>query len=153
MKRFLQRYGILILSLGALFASGIAAGYRWGAVETARTVAPFETPPGREASPEQWTENAAAALQKDLSLDDAQTDKIRQSIAGPSREIFEEKHRANLKIHLRLLEAHDKLARDVELSSKQQALLKLRREQLRKLILEKFRDLIGDKPDAVLSNL
>lgn len=149
MKRFLKRYGLLTLSLGVLFAGGIAAGYRWGQVRPVNVTAK----PAPETTPEQWGENAAAALQKDLGLTEAQTENVRRSMSGPSQEIFAERHRANLKIHLRLLEVHDTLARDVDLSEKQKAVLKLRREQLRKLILEKFRDLLGDKPDPILSHL
>jgi hypothetical protein len=151
-NRFFRRYGAIAASLIVLFASGIAAGFRWGQSKSARLPSSHSNG-AAELTPDQWSENAAAALQSDLDLTPEQTDKIRRSIAGPARQIFEEKHRGNLKIHLRLLEAHDTLARDVELSEKQRNLLKLRREQLKQHILEKFRDLIGDKQDAVLSDL
>ena len=152
MKRFLKKYGVIAGSLAVLFASGIAAGYKWG-----RTGGPSSqavtTTGHTETTPEQWRENAAAALQNDLGLTDGQTDSIRRSLVAPSQGIFEERHKANLKIHLRLLEVHDTLARDVDLSDKQKALLKHRRDQLRGLIREKFRDLIGDNPDPILSTL
>ncbi len=153
MKRFLHRYGLITICLGVLFASGIAAGFRWGQHHTAEQTS--NTPPADspEMTPEQWGENAAAALQKDLGLSAEQTDKVRGSIAWPARQIFEEKHRGSLKVHLRLLEAHDTLARDAGLTGKQAALLKVRREQLRLHILEKFKSLLGDQPDPILSGL
>lgn len=152
MKRFLHRYGLITVCLGALFASGIAAGFRWGQHHTVRrTAAPAMDNP--ELTPWQWGENAVAALQKDLDLSPEQADKVRGSIAGPARQIFEEKQRGNLKVHLRLLEAHDTLARDAGLTDKQKTLLKLRREQLRKHILDKFKDIVGAQPDPILSGL
>ena len=152
MKRFLHRYGLITVCLGVLFASGIAAGFRWG---QHHTVSQASTPPpdSPELTPEQWGENAAAALQKDLDLSTEQTDRVRGSIAGPARQIFEEKNRGNLKIHLRLLEAHDTLGRDAGLTDKQKNLLKVRREQLRQHILDKFKSLLGDQPDPILSGL
>lgn len=154
MKRFIHRYGILLLSLTVLFASGIAAGYRWGAVSGPAGPAGMpQAVAAVEPTPEQWSENAAAALQKDLGLSEAQTDLVRQVMAGPGREIFEEKHRASLKIHLRLLEVHDTLASSVELTPGQKATLQRRREQLRKLIMEKFRDLLGGQSGVTLPPL
>jgi hypothetical protein len=119
-KSILQRYGLITVSLGVLFASGLAAGYQWGRRGAPAPVAEVSTAP--EATPltaAQWGENAAAALQKDLSLSDAQTDSVRRVLAEPSRLIFEEKHRGNLKIHLRLLEAHDTLSANAGLSDRQ----------------------------------
>ncbi len=154
MKRFIKRYWAITLSLTVLFGSGIAAGFRWGQHQGTGPAGVEPAAPGTpELTPEQWAENAAAALQKDLGLNAGQADRVRESIAGPSREIFSEKHRANMKIHLRLLEAHDRLANDVDLTDKQKALLRVRREQLRNVIREKFRDLLGDKPDPLLSDL
>lgn len=152
MKSFLQRYGLITVSLGVLFASGLAVGYQWERRSAPVPVAGLSRAP--ETSPltsAQWGENAAVALQEDLHLTDAQTDSVRHALSEPSRLIFEEKHRGNLKIHLRLLQAHDTLAAGTDLTEKQKALLKVRREQLRLHILEKFRDLIGDKPDPILS--
>jgi len=150
--RYLKRYGLITGSLAVLFGSGIAAGYRWG-----RSGGPSDrglTSNGHaEATPEQWSESAAVALQRDLGLTDGQTDSIRRSLGGPSQQIFDDRRKANLKIHLRLLELHDNLAREMDLSDKQKTILLRRREQLRDLIMEKFRDLIGDKPDSILSGL
>ncbi|HEX2750853.1 MAG TPA: hypothetical protein VHM91_22800 [Verrucomicrobiales bacterium] len=154
MKSFLQRYGIITVSLGVLFASGLAAGYQWGRHSAAVPAADLSSvPDSTRLSPAQWSENAAAALQKDLDLSQAQTDSVRRVLAEPSRRIFEEKHRGNLKIHLRLLEAHDILSASAGLSESQKTRLKVRREQLRLHILEKFHDLIGDKPDPILGAL
>ena len=152
MRSFFQRYGLITVSLGVLFASGLAAGYQWGRHAAPVPAFPFTSAPEATAfNAAQWGENAAAALQRDLSLTDGQTEAVRRALAEPSRLIFEEKHRGNLKIHLRLLEAHDTLSANADLSDKQKALLKTRREQLKQHILDKFHDIIGDKPDPILS--
>lgn len=157
MKYYLKRYGLITCSLLVLFGSGIAAGYRL-AMHHGAAAAGSSGPAGglREAggvSPDQWIENTALALQKDLGLDEAQALKVRSAIATPAMGIFAEKQQANFKIHLRLLQVHDTLAQEAGLTEEQQSLLKTRREQLRRHILEKFKDLIGDKPDPLLSNL
>lgn len=154
MKLLLQRYALITASLGVLFASGIAAGYQWGRSQAAPAGAMTLSPQANgEITPEQWAENVAAALQKDLGLTAVQMEQARRGMAEPSRLIFEEKHRASLKIHLRLLETHDILARAVDLSDRQKSVLKHRRELLRKHIIDKFRDLIGDNPDPILTAL
>jgi len=151
---YLKRYGLITVSLAALFASGLAAGYRWGSLSSAgKSVAPVVVKEAAESTPDQWIENAALALQKDLGLNDSQALQVRSAIAGPAIGIFTEKRQANFKIHLRLLEAHDTLARDAGLTGPQKAMLKARREQLRRHILDKFKDIIGDKPDPLLSAL
>jgi hypothetical protein len=152
-KSRFQRYGLLTASLVILFASGVFTGIQW----VRRTFEPAgNQPPSSIAGPvsvTQWGENAAAALQKDLGLTEVQVESVRRTLGDASRLIFEEKQRGNFKIHLRLLEAHDTLAANGDLSDKQKALLKARREQLRRHILEKFRDVIGEHPDPVLSAL
>ncbi len=153
MKRLIQRYGLLVCSLGLLFASGIAAGYRWGTLSREKDGVQAAPAAAAETTPEQWSENAAAALKRDLGLDEAQTEKIRGALAGPALEIFEDKHQANLKIDLRLLDVHGKLQNDAILNEKQKARLKLRREQLLKLIHEKFRDFLEEHPEPALSEL
>ncbi len=157
MKFFLQRYGTLTLGLSVLFASGVAAGYQWGIRKSPeRPVVETVALPSVELTPRaasNWSENAALALQRDLGLTEAQTETVRRNLTEPYRLIMEEKHRGNLKIHLRLLEAHDTLSANAGLTDKQKTLLKARREQLRLHILDKFRDLIGDKPDPILGSL
>ena len=152
MNYYLKRYGPLTASLAVLFASGVAAGYRWG-----QRAAPGPTQPPVVAATEptaaQWIENTAAALEKDFALTAEQTEKVRTSIAGPARGIFEDKRQTGFKIHLRLLEVHDTLVRDAGLTDSQKALLKIRREQLRQYILTTFKDIIGDHPHPVLSGL
>jgi len=150
---YLKRYGPVTASLAVLFGSGLAAGYRWGqrSAEGERPVPAIKE--SAEASADQWIENAAAALQKDLVLNDDQMNRVRSAISGPAQGIFAEKRQASFKIHLRLLEAHDTLAREAGLTEQQQKLLKIRREQLRRHILDKFKDIIGDKPDPLLSAL
>lgn len=151
MKYHLKRYGLITVSLAALFASGLAAGYRLG-LNSGTAKAPVAVKQAAESTPDQWIENTALALQKDLGLDESQVLKVRNAVTGPAMGIYSDKRQANFKIHLRLLEVHDTLARETGLTGKQQALLKVRREQLRRHILEKFKDIIGEKPDPLLSS-
>ena len=157
MKYYLKRYGPITCSLLVLFGSGLAAGYRlaihYGAAGPVAAGKGTEVRETAEVSPDQWIENAAHSLEKDLSLDESQSLKVRSAIAAPALGIFAEKRQANFKIHLRLLQVHDTLAQEAGLTEKQQAILKTRREQLRVHIIEKFKDIIGDKPDPLLSNL
>jgi len=152
-KYHLKRYGPITASLAVLFASGLAAGYRWGKHSAAAqtTVPPVVEAAERGAG--QWIENAALALQKDFDLSPEQTGRVRTAIAGPARAIFEDQRQAGFKIHLRLLEAHDTLAREAGLTEPQKARLQVRREQLRRHIIQKFQDIIGDQPPPVLGGL
>ncbi len=153
MKYYLKRYGPITASLAVLFGSGVAAGYRWGKHSAAAQDNVPAVKESAEPGAGQWIENTALALQKDFDLTPEQTDSVRRAIAGPARAIFEDKRQATFKIHLRLLEAHDTLAREAGLSDPQKARLKLRRDQLRQHIIEKFKDIIGDQPPPALSGL
>lgn len=153
MNYYLKRYGPLTASLAVLFASGLAAGYRWGQHTVIAQTAMPQITESSETTPSHWIENAAAALQKDLELTPEQTDRVRTAIAAPAAGMFQENRQARFKIHLRLLEAHDTLSRDAGLTEQQQALLKVRREQLRQHIIEKFKDIIGNTPLPALSGL
>ena len=139
--------------LTLLFASGIAAGYYWGRQTPGAVIAEMARAQAESLSSEQWAENAAAALQKDLGLSTDQADSVRRGMAGPAREIFGEKRMTDFKIHLRLLGVHDDLGRDANLNGEQKAMLKARRDQLRRDILEKFKDLANPQSDPLLSNL
>ena len=153
MNYYLKRYGPLTASLAVLFASGLAAGYRWGQRNAAGLPRPPVVTETSEPSPEKWIESAAAALQKDLALTEEQAGRVRTAIAAPAARMFQENRQARFEIHLRLLEAHDTLAREAGLTGTQQARLKVRREQLRQHIIEKFKDIIGANPNPVLSGL
>jgi hypothetical protein len=150
---YLKRYGPITVSLAVLFASGLAAGYRWGRLSVPASPVTPVVVEASEPGAVQWIENAALALQKDFDLTPDQTDRVRTAIAGPARAIFEDKREAGFKIHLRLLEAHDTLEREAGLTEPQKARLKARREQLRQHILDKFKDIIGDQPPPALGGL
>jgi hypothetical protein len=152
-KYYLKRYGPITVSLAVLFASGLAAGYRWGRLSVPASPLTPVVVETSEPGALQWIENAALALQKDFDLTPEQTDRVRTAIAGPARAIFEDRRQAGFKIHLRLLEAHDTLAREAGLSEPQKARLQVRREQLRQHILDKFKDIIGDQPPPALGGL
>jgi mannose-6-phosphate isomerase class I len=137
--------------LTLLFVSGLAAGYFWGRQTPEVVLAEKGKAQTESLTAEQWAGNAAAALQKDLGLSHGQRESVRRGMAEPAREIFGERRMADFKIHLRLLGVHDDLARDAGLSDEQKATLRQRREQLRRHILEKFKDLASAHTDPVLS--
>jgi len=152
-KYYLKRYGPITASLAVLFASGVAAGYRLGQRSAVSHPSPTTVKETTEPSADQWIASTAAALGKDLELTAGQTSRVRDALAGPANRIFTDKRHASFEIHLRLLEAHDTLSRDAGLDDRQQARLKVRREQLRQHILRNFKDIIGDNPSPALSGL
>ena len=148
--RTVQRYAVMFLSLGTLFATGLAIGYRIGQ-ESASGVAMGTVKPGPgNAVPtaDEWAVHACEALRRDLSLTPTQAELVRQHLASVSRGIFLDRDRALFQIHLRLLEVHDMLSRDLTLDEPQRLRLKSSREKLRALITERFAEILKDNPDA-----
>jgi hypothetical protein len=140
-----QRSLPLVLSLTTLFAAGLALGYRLG---SSRQPAPATTRQESSHSADEWASNASLALERDLSLSPSQSALVRSHLTTVSRGIFLERDRALFQIHLRLLEAHDILSKDLTLANTQRSRLKASREKLRALITEKFAPLLKDLPDA-----
>lgn len=140
-----QRSLPLVLSLSTLFAAGLALGYRLG---SSRQPAPATTRQESSHSADEWASNASLALERDLSLSPSQSALVRSHLTTVSRGIFLERDRALFQIHLRLLEAHDILSKDLTLANTQRSRLKASREKLRALITEKFAPLLKDLPDA-----
>jgi hypothetical protein len=140
-----QRSLSLVLSLGTLFAAGLALGYRLG---SSRQPAPATTRQESSHSADEWASHASLALERDLSLSPPQSSLVRSHLATVSRGIFLERDRALFQIHLRLLEAHDILSKDLTLADSQRIRLKASREKLRALITEKFAPILKDLPDA-----
>ncbi len=140
-----QRSLSLVLSLSTLFAAGLALGYRLG---SSRHPAPATARQESSHSADEWASHASLALERDLSLSPSQSALVRSHLTSVSRGIFLERDRALFQIHLRLLEAHDILSKDLTLADAQRSRLKASREKLRALITEKFAPLLKDLPDA-----
>ena len=142
-----QRGLTLSLSLGTLFAAGIGIGYRMGS-SAARAAAIPLTRQDTAHSADEWASHAGDALERDLALSPAQSSLVRSHLASFSRGIFLERDRALFQIHLRLLEAHDILSRDLTLADAQRIRLRASREKLRTLITRKFAPILKDLPDS-----
>ena len=145
-----QRYAVMFLSLGTLFATGLAIGYRIGQESASGIAVGTVKPAPGNATPtaEEWAGQACEALRRELSLTPPQADLVRQHLVSASRGIFLDRDRALFQIHLRLLEVHDMLSRDLTLDEPQRHRLKSSREKLRALITERFAEILKDNPDA-----
>ena len=143
-----MRYPRLLLtfSLAALFISGVAAGY--GIARQQVSDAPATT--GADSvTTSDWMETATRALTRDLGLDAAETQLVREQLAPVAQNIVNDRDRAQFAMHLRLLEAHDRLAAQLPARA---ARLKASREKLRRLILRKFDHLTRENPSPLLSD-
>ena len=134
MKRFIQHYGVLVLSLLALFASGLGIGR----LTSPRPQAMAQPSVDRPGGPDAWVVAASRGLVKDLHLDEAQELKVRQQLDPVAVAIFSDQERALFQMHLRLLEFHDTLAKDGGLDDAQLKRLAQSRAKLRDLIITKF---------------
>ena len=147
MKRFLQSYGIIVLSLVALFASGVFVGRMTAPVAHAGSPSTTESP----SSPEAWVETASRGLIRDLKLDEAQQVLVRQQLGTAAGAIFSDQERALFQMHLRLLELHDVMAKSASLSESQLQRLAQSRSKLKELIIRKFPNRVRDNPSLVIS--
>ena len=136
---------LLAVSLVALFASGAAVGYGIARRQTPEAVsaAGAETAVTRD-----WMDTATRALTRELGLDAAETQLVREQLAPVAQNITNDRDRAQFAMHLRLLEAHDRL---VELLPTRAARLKASREKLRQVIFRKYEHLIRENPSPLLS--
>lgn len=145
MNRFLQSYGILLLSLVTLFASGIVIG-RITAPSARRTPPPLPvatTPPN---APDSWVASASARLAADLQLDAPTRQSVQNHLAPVAEEIFSDQQRALFQMHLRLLAIHDSLAAEIPLDARQLNRLSSSRAQLKALIIRKFPLMVRENP-------
>ena len=148
MKRFVQRYGILGLSLLALFASGVGIGRH-----TAPKPQPV-APPAVEtsSSSEAWVAAASRSLVRDLQLDAAQELKVQQLLEPVAVAIYTDQERALFQMHLRLLELHDTLAKQGSLDQRQLRHLAASRAKLKDLIIRKFPRSVRSNPSLAIGN-
>ena len=143
-------YGLLVLSLGSLFAAGGAVGYfvGKGAVPPlAGSEAVIGTAPG--SSPQQWAEQAFTSLDAELQLNEVQQSKIRPYLMTAAERVFTERDRALLQMHLRLLEVHDLLAREGALDALQRKRLAASRAKLKASILSRFAGILQSESGSV----
>ena len=146
MKRHLQSYGILVLSLIALFASGVFIG-RMTAPLSHQTAAPTTTAP---SDADEWVTAASSSLASDLKLDEAQRRIVRQQLDPVAQSIFADRERALFQMHLRLLELHDTLARQGSLDDPQLTRLAASRTKLRELIIRTFPRQVRENPGLAI---
>lgn len=142
MKRILQSYGMLVLSLLTLFASGVFVG-RMTAPVPVRASAPAATVPADAAA---WVTAASRGLAEELKLDEAQLQLVRTQLDPVAASIFSDRERALFQMHLRLLELHDTLARQGSLSDSQLKRLAASRTKLRELIIRTFPRQVRENP-------
>lgn len=147
MKRFIQRYGILGLSLFALFASGVGIGRH-----ASPRPHPVAQPAAVEtsANPEAWVAAASRGLVQDLRLDISQELKVRQQLEPVAVAIYADQERALFQMHLRLLEFHDSLAKQGSLDERQLGRLAASRAKLKDLIIRKFPRSVRANPSLVI---
>lgn len=148
MKRILQSYGIIVLSLLALFGSGVFVGRTTAPVKHETAGPPAESPADADA----WVANASRGLVRDLNLDDTQQDVVKQRLETVAASIFGDQERALFQMHLRLLELHDTLAKDGTLNAGQLQRLGRSRAKLKELIIHKFPRMVRENPSLVISD-
>ena len=149
-------YPLLALVLGGLFAAGGTAGYYIGKNQTSGPTASgagFESPAAISAqnrgSAAEWADAACGRLAGDLGLSPDQTGKIRPLLAHTSELVFLEHDRALLQMHLRILEAHDALAKDASLTAPQKKRLAQSRAKLKDSILSRFAAILRSDTGAL----
>lgn len=147
MKRLLQSYGILGLSLLALFASGLIIG-RMTAPSPRQAAAPAASIP---VDADAWVAAASRGLVKDLQLDETQQQLVRRQLDPVAGAIFADQERALFQMHLRLLELHDSLAKTGSLNDPQLTRLGQSRAKLKELIIRKFPRMVRQNPTLVIS--
>jgi hypothetical protein len=147
-KQILQRYGILVLSLLGLFASGLWIGRMTSPRPEQAAQTAVDTPSG----PDAWVAAASRGLANDLQLDDAQQQQVRQKLNPVAAAIFSDQERALFQMHLRLLELHDTLAKEGSLNAQQIKRLATSRAKLKNLIIRKFPRLVRENPSLALGS-
>jgi hypothetical protein len=145
---------VLALSLAAIFSAGGLTGYVVGkksAVSAAGADHGQAVSPSPEGTPEQWAQNAFKGLAADLQLTEPQRAMLKPYLNTMSEQVFRERDRALLQIHLRLLEAHDFLAasKDPPLTAEQLKRLDRSRAKLKAFILNRFADILRTNPGAL----
>ncbi|MFY7818642.1 MAG: hypothetical protein ACOVRB_09790 [Akkermansiaceae bacterium] len=143
MKYLFKTYGIIAISLLALFGSGVVVG---------RLTAPSKAPANQTQqiphNAADWAEKACQALVRQLALTPDQEAKLRTELAPVSEAMHASQERALLQMHLRLLHFHDTLEAKGILDPNQAQLLSRSRVQLLKLIRKRFSPTLDSDTDS-----
>lgn len=148
MKRFLRNYGMLGLSLLALFASGLFIG-RLTSPRMPVSAAPVTDAAG---GPEAWVAVASRGLVRDLKLDPTQEQQMRQRLEPVAAALYGDQERTLFQMHLRLLMLHDTLAKDGGLDDAQLGRLAVSRAKLKGLIIQKFPRMVRTNPSLAIED-
>lgn len=144
MKRLLQHYGILGLSLLTLFASGICIG-RFTSNRQAIDPSPAAATTG-VIDAAAWSATASQHLTSDLQLTADQQAKVHQELEPVAEAMRSDQERTLFQMHLRLLLLHDKLAAHGSLDTTQLQRLGTSRAKLKSLIIQKFPRMVRENP-------
>jgi hypothetical protein len=141
MKQIIKTYGILALSLLALFGSGIVTGRL-----TASREQPVAAPNAEARTSGAWLDTATRGLVRELKLDAPQEQQVRDQLLPVSTALHADQERALFQMHLRLLLFHDSLAASGTLSPAQTARLATSRAKLKSLIVGRFPEMVRSNP-------
>ncbi len=141
MKHLFKTYGILALSLLALFGSGIVTGRL-----TAPRAAASAVPTADDRTAGAWLDAASRGLVRELKLDATQERQVRDQLLPVSTALHADQERALFQMHLRLLMFHDTLAASGTLHPEQAARLAVSRAKLKSLIVGRFPDMVRGNP-------
>lgn len=145
MTSFLRRYGVLMLSLAALFASGVMIGRVTAPAATAHPATTATTTTTAKA-PQSWLESASHSLKRELLLSPDQETALRAPLEAASVALREDQERALFQMHLRLLVLHDSMAQSGVLHADQTRKLAESRAKLKRLIVAKFPAMVRSNP-------
>jgi hypothetical protein len=146
MKTILRNYGVLAISLIALFASGVSIG-RLSLSRVPAAVAPTSD---IGMDPESWVATASRGLVRDLELDNGQERKVREQLEPVAAALFSDQERTLFQMHLRLLMLHDTLAKEGSLDQAQLGRLAISRSKLKSLIVQKFPRMVRANPTLAI---
>lgn len=147
MKSFIRKFGILSLSLTGLFVTGVFVGRLTGP-----TSLPSAEPATKVAqNATTWIDTASGGLIRDLALNTAQQEKVREHLTPVATAIFSDQERSLFQMHLRLLEVHDTILKDRMLDGTQQQRLGISRKKLRDRIIQAFPQMVRENPALTLT--
>ena len=142
MIRHFRTYGVLCLSLIALFAAGVSVGR----LTSPQTTAAKKNTADPAAGPEAWVAAAGRGLVRDLELDPLQGEQIQKLLEPVAHELYADRERTLFQMHLRLILLHDILSKEVSLNRSQIKRLAASRTKLKNLIVQKFPASVRNNP-------
>jgi hypothetical protein len=146
MKRILRNYGVIGISLTALFAAGVSIGR----LTSSRAPEPEAAATDSASGPKSWVSIASRGLARDLQLDEAQERQVRQQLEPVAAALYGDRERTLFQMHLRLLGLHDTLVKDGGLDDSQLRRLAVSRAKLKSLIIRKFPRMVRANPSLAI---